>query len=62
MQPIIVILVFSSIHLVLHLAMAFLILVGFDGSAFFFFTPLPFFPFFLAGQTFSHSSMYMIAG
>jgi hypothetical protein len=61
-QPIIVILVLSSKNLVLHFPKAFFILAGFDGSDFFFLAPLPFLPFFLAGQTFSHSSIYMIDG
>jgi hypothetical protein len=56
-HPIIVILVLSSINLVLHFAIAFFILAGLEGSDFFFFAPLPFLPFFLAGQTFSHSSI-----
>jgi hypothetical protein len=58
-QPIIVIRVVSSINLAFHLANAFFILAGLDGSAFFFFF---FFPFFLAGHTFSASSMYIIEG
>jgi hypothetical protein len=41
-------------NLPFHLAKAFFILAGLDGSAFFFFF---FLPFFLAGHTFSASSM-----
>ena len=58
-----VILVSGVMNLAFHLMIVFLILAGLSGAvAFFFFYPFFFLPFFLAGNTFSHSSMYTILG
>lgn len=58
-QPIIVTLKLSSMNLPFHLARVFLMRWGAFGSFFAFF---PFLPFFLAGHTFSASSIQIIDG
>jgi len=52
----------GSMNLAFHLINAFFILEALAGSFFFFFDPFFLAPFFLAGQTFSHSSIKITDG